>query len=205
VIRRDRLVVGGCAMLLTVQAVPLLILWATEGPEIAGDAALVAVSSPALVGVAGFAVALAAGLATPGLEPLEPSSGPVVERGVGAGGAAGASGPHRPTSRLRAGLRRARWAAIATLGHVAALALAYVVDNGARAGSRAFGESLDDGSAMWGFAVLVIHGLVLDPRGLVAFGVAFVVLGLARRPVRAAVPGRAASRTTPWSRGRRPG
>jgi hypothetical protein len=205
VTRRDRFVVGGCAILLTVQAVPLIILWAMEGPESAGDAALVGVSSPALAGVAGFAVGLAAGLATLGFEPVEPSPGPVVERGIGANGAAGTSGPHRPTSRLRTRLRRAKWGAIAAVGHVASPALAYVLDNGARAGSRAFGESLDDGSAMWGFAVLVIHGLVLDPRGLVAFGVAFVVLGLARRPVRAAVPGRAASRTTPWSRGRRPG
>ncbi|MBC9823040.1 hypothetical protein [Terrabacter sp. MAHUQ-38] len=195
--RRDRLVVGGCALILAVQAVPLIILWAVEGPETAGDAALVAVSSPALVGVTGFAVALAAGLATPRLEPLEPSPGPVVERGVGAPGTGGGSGPHRPTSQLRTGLRRVRWAAIAALSHVASLALAYVLDNGARAGSHAFGESLDDGSAMWGFAVLVIHGLVLDLRGLVAFGVAFVVLALARRPVRAAAPGRPVSRTTP--------
>jgi len=202
--RRARLVAGGCTLLLAVEAVPLIILWGVEGPETAGDAALVAVSSPALVGIAGFAVALAAGLSMPGLEPVKPLPGPVDERG-GTSGAGGACGPHLPTSQLQTGLRRARWAAIAALAHVAALALAYVLDNGARAGSRAFGESLDDGSAMWGFAVLVIHGLVLDPRGLVAFGVAFVVLGLARRPVRAAVPGRAASRTTPWSRGRRPG
>ena len=96
--RRDRFVVGGCAILLTVQAVPLIILWAMEGPESAGDAALVGVSSPALAGVAGFAVGLAAGLATLGFEPVEPSPGPVVERGIGANGAAGASGPHRPTS-----------------------------------------------------------------------------------------------------------
>ena len=204
--RRDRLVVGGCALLVAVQAVvPLIILWASERSALAGDAALVAVSSPALVGVTGFAVALAASLASPGLEPAGPSPGPVDERGVRDVGAGGAPGPHRPTSSLRACLRRARWAAIAALAHVGALALAHVVDNGARAGSRAFGESLDDGSAMWGFAALVLHGLVLDPRGVLAFAVALVVLGLARRPVRVVAPGCPVSRTTPWSRGRRPG
>lgn len=209
--RRDRLVVGGCVLLLGVQAVvPLAILWLGEGSEAAGDVALVAVSSPALVGVAGFAVALAAALATPGLEPMGRSG--AVERGepaaavdLGPRGEARQTGPLLPVSRFRTTLLRTRWALTAALAHVASLAAAYVLDNGARAGSRAFAESLDDGSAMWGFAALVIKGLVLDLRGLVAFGVALVVLALARRPVRGAAPGRPVSRTTPWSRDRRPG
>jgi hypothetical protein len=170
--RRDALVVGGCLTAAVVQVVPpVVVTWAGYGKGAAADVALVSVSSPVLLGVVGFGVALAVALGQPGLGP---------RNDVSRAAPAGTLGP------------RLRWAAVATLVELAVLAGAVVLDGGVIAGAASFGDSLDDGSAVWTFVLLVVQAGFVELRAPVAFAVAMGVLTRAGRPV---TPGR-------WPRGR---
>jgi hypothetical protein len=162
------------------QAVPAVgVAWAGHGAGAGADVALVAVSPPVLLGVAAFGTTLAVALGRP-REGL-----PTAVRG------------------------RLRWAAQAALVDVVVLAAATVLEGGVTAGAAAFAQALDDGSALWTLALLVVQGGLIDLRAPVAFGVAWVVLALALRPLRPRTARAArrlqAARTTRSSRDRRPG
>jgi hypothetical protein len=166
--RRDALVVGACLWSVALQAVPpALIAGLGYGAQAAADVALVALSSPVLLGAVAFAVTLAVAMRRPGLDPTKHVvTWPVDDRA-------------RPRLRVRL-----RWAALAAVVDIAVLAAALLVDGGVRSGAAAFLEALDDGSAEWTFALLFIQGGFVDLRAPVAFGVAWVVLARALRPVR---------------------
>lgn len=217
----------------------MLVAWAGYGPAAAADAVLIAASSPVLLGVAGFGVTLAAALTRSGLQPRsDPVSGPVDEPGaqpaaqdraepLGELGALEAVGPLDPLDPLgpdrlvglsgpiRQGApsgtvgERLRWAALAALVDVAVLAAAAVLDGGVAAGATSFLQSMDDGTAASTFALLVVQGGFIDLRAPVSFGVAWLVLGRAQRPVRTRGPRRSCrppvARTTRWCRVRRRG
>lgn len=215
--RRDGLVARACLGSAVLPAVPaVLIAWAGYGSGAAADAALIAVSSPVLLGVVGFGVTLAVALSRSGLEPRsDPVRGPVDELGtpppvphraepdgpLGAGGAGGPvelSGPVRqgpPTSTVR---ERLRWSALAALVEIAVLAAAVVLDGGVAAGSTSFLHSMDDGTAASTFVLLLVEAGLIDLRAPVAFGVAWLVLARAQRPVR--TRGRRQSRRPPGAR-----
>jgi hypothetical protein len=68
--RRDVLLAGACLGAVVLQAVaPVVIAWAGYGAGAAADAAVVAVSSPVLLGVVAFGIVLGAALDRPGAPP----------------------------------------------------------------------------------------------------------------------------------------
>ena len=179
--RRDRLVAWACGWLTLLQTLPYVVVgWITDGGSAAGDGALSALSPASLLGVVGFGVVLAVALSRPGLQPP-------VEEGVAVGVAdTGHLLPTRPprVALARSGLRRLRWAALASLAEVGVLAGAVLLDSAARSGAVAVGDSLDDGSALGAYVAIALQVLVTDPRAPIAVVVALVALTLARRPVR---------------------
>jgi hypothetical protein len=180
--RRDRLVAWACGWLTLLQALPYVVVgWISDGGSAAGDGALSALSPASLLGVVGFGVAPAVGLSRPGLQAL-------VEEGAAMGvvdtGHLLLTRPPGVLWSARSGLRRWRWAALASLADVGVLAGAVLLDSGARSGAVAVGDSLDDGSAIWAYLALVLHVLLTDPRAPIAVVVALVALTRARRPVR---------------------
>lgn len=189
--RRDALVVRACLSAVALQAVaPVLIAWGGYGPIAAADAAVVAVSSPVLLGVVAFGIVIAVALRQPGLEPTsDPPRGPVDERGgpvaTGPLDAVVLPGPVRPGAPCAPLRPRLRWAALAALIGGAVTAAAVVVDGGATAGAASLSEALDDGSAVWAFVLLVVRGGLVELRAPVAFAVAWFVLARASRPVSA--------------------
>lgn len=206
--RRDRLVAWACGWLTLLQTLPYVVVgWITDGGGAAGDGALSALSPASLLGVVGFGVVLAVALSRPGLQPP-------VEEGVAVGVAeTGHLLPTRPprvASSARSGLRRLRWAALASLAEVGVLAGAVLLDSAARSGAVAVGDSLDDGSALGAYVAIALQVLVTDPRAPIAVVVAVVALTLARRPVRQrrrarqGLAGPPAARTTRRSPGRPP-
>ncbi|GAB3884073.1 hypothetical protein [Terrabacter terrigena] len=188
--RRDILVGRACLGCAVLQAVPpVLIAWGGYGAGAAADAALIALSSPVLLGVVAFGVVVGLALDSPGLEPRSDQlHGPVDERG--ARPVDERPDVARPPWPVQSGApsgtvgARVRWSAIATLVELAVLAAAVVVDGGLRAGAESFLAALDDGSAVWTFVLLVVQSGFIDARAPVAFAVAWVVLARAQRPLR---------------------
>lgn len=187
--RRDALVVRACLSAVALQAAPpVLIAWGGYGSTAAADAAVVAVSSPVLLGVVAFGIVIAVALRQPGLEPpSDPPRGTVDERGgavaTGPLDAVVLQGPVRrgdPATPVRP---RLRWAALAALVAPAVTAAAVVVDGGATPGAASLSGAMDDGSAVWAFVLLVVQAGLVELRAPVAFAVAWFALARASRPV----------------------
>ena len=197
-----------CGWLTLLQTLPYVVVgWITDGGSAAGDGALSALSPASLLGVVGFGVVLAVALSRPG---LQPPVGEGVAVGVADTGHLLPTRPPRVASSVRSGLRRLRWAALASLAEVGVLAVAVLLDSAARSGAVAVGDSLDDGSALGAYVAIALQVLVTDPRAPIAVVVAVVALTLARRPVRQrrrarqGLAGPPAARTTRRSPGRPP-
>ncbi|MGO4603509.1 hypothetical protein [Terrabacter sp. 2YAF2] len=178
--RRDRLVVTACLSLAFLQTLPYVVVgWITAGGTAAGDGALHALSPAALLGVVAFGRVLVRALAQPSLRPTARGCAP-----SGASGFEPSRTPVLPGRQARPWLRRLRWAVGAALAGAAVQATAVLLDDAGRSGAEALGRSLDDGSALWAYMLLLVQVLAQDPRAFVAVVLAMVALARARRPVR---------------------
>lgn len=189
--RGDAMVVRACLTAVLVQAVaPVFVAWAGYGAGAAADAAVVAVSSPLLLGVVAFGVVIAVALDRQ--RPPPALLGPVQ--------------PGAPPGTTRA---RLCWAGLAAVAQLAVTAAGVVIDSGARGGAVALAAAIDDGSAAWTFVLLVVQGGFIELRAPVAFGIAWSVLARAAQPVRPSGRSRSrrwpAARTRPGSRDGRSG